>query len=145
MAMLNSLTEHFFTINQCYKFVTILEVLMDRMETKSIKLIFYFEFIIVNNPSDFQKSERPIARTAKKLNNTLQITAIRQIRTFKHLLSVSIVTMVGLVSLVQSCLSLTSCLITTFCCLFKSSCLSFSCTSIFEIKKCKSSQNKPIF
>ena len=40
--MLNSLTEHFFTINQCYKFITILEVLTDQTKTKSIKLKFFF-------------------------------------------------------------------------------------------------------
>ena len=44
---------------------------MDWTETKSIKLKFYFEFIIVNYLSDFQKSEQLIARTIRKLNQTL--------------------------------------------------------------------------
>ena len=44
---------------------------MDQTETKSIKLKFYLEFKIVNNLLDFQKSERLIARTDKKLNLTL--------------------------------------------------------------------------
>ena len=43
---------------------------MDWTETESIKLKFYLEFKIVSL-SDFQKSERLITRTAKKLNQTL--------------------------------------------------------------------------
>ena len=66
----NSLTEHFSpSINAM--FIIILEVLTDRTETKSIKLKFYLDSINVNNLSDFQKSERLIARTAKTLNQTL--------------------------------------------------------------------------
>ena len=52
-------------------FIIILEVLTDWTETKSIKIKSYLNFINVNNLSDFQKSERLIARTAKKLNQTL--------------------------------------------------------------------------
>ena len=52
-------------------FIIILEVLMDQTETKSIKLKFYLDFININNLSDFQKSERPITRTPRKLNHTL--------------------------------------------------------------------------
>ena len=66
----NFLTEHFSpSINAM--FIIILEVLMDQTETKSIKLKFYLDSINVNNLSDFQKSERLITRTAKKLNQTL--------------------------------------------------------------------------
>ena len=45
-------------------FITILEVLTDQAQTKIIKLKHYLAFII-NNLSDFQKSERPIARTSR--------------------------------------------------------------------------------
>ena len=68
--MLNSLTERFsLSINAM--FITILEVLMDRTETKSVKLKFYVDYINANNLSVFQKLEWPIARTTKKPNQTL--------------------------------------------------------------------------
>ena len=37
----HSLTEHFFTINQCYMFIAILEVLTDGTKTKVLILKFY--------------------------------------------------------------------------------------------------------
>ena len=60
-----------FTINQCYMFITILEVLTDRTETKSINLKILPHPVNTSGLSDFQKSERPIARTAKKPNQSL--------------------------------------------------------------------------
>ena len=70
MATLNSLTEHFLpSINAM--FITILEVLTDRTETKSIQLKFYLACINVNNLSDFHKSEQLITRTAKKLKSDI--------------------------------------------------------------------------
>ena len=51
-------------------FITILEVLMDWTQTKIRKHTCYPASINANNLSDFQKSERLIARTAKKLNQT---------------------------------------------------------------------------
>ena len=44
---------------------------MDRTQTKIIKHTYYLASINANNLSDFQKSERPITRTAKKPNQTL--------------------------------------------------------------------------
>ena len=44
---------------------------MDRTQTKIIKHTYCLASINANNLSDFQKSERLIARTAKKLNQTL--------------------------------------------------------------------------
>ena len=52
-------------------FITILEVLKDQTQTKIIKHTYYLASINANNLSDFQKSERLITRTAKKLNQTL--------------------------------------------------------------------------
>ena len=52
-------------------FITILEVLMDQTQTKIIKHTYCLASINTNNLSDFQKSERLITRTAKKLNQTL--------------------------------------------------------------------------
>ena len=67
----HSLTEHFFTINQCYMFIAILEVLTDWTETESINLKILPHPINTNNLSDLQKSEQLITRTAKKLNQSL--------------------------------------------------------------------------
>ena len=52
-------------------FITILEVLMDQTETKIIKHKCYLAFMKTNNLSDFQRSERLIARTAKELSQAL--------------------------------------------------------------------------
>ena len=52
-------------------FITILEVLTDRTQTKIIKHTYYLASINANNLSDFQKSGRPITRTTKKPNQTL--------------------------------------------------------------------------
>ena len=52
-------------------FITILEVLTDRTQTKIIKHTYYLASINANNLSDFQKSEQLITRTTKKPNQTL--------------------------------------------------------------------------
>ena len=46
-------------------FITILEVLMDQTRTKIMTLKCYLAFIKINNLSNFQKSERLIARTLR--------------------------------------------------------------------------------
>ena len=59
-----------FSVNKCYMFITILKVLTDQTQTKIIKHTHYIAFIN-NKLPNFQKSEQPIARTAKKTNQTL--------------------------------------------------------------------------
>ena len=49
-----------------YKFIQILEVLMDQTQTKTINLKHHLAFIKINNLSDFQKSKRPITRMSRK-------------------------------------------------------------------------------
>ena len=61
-------------------FITILEVLTDRTQTKIIKHTYYLASINANNLSDFQKSERPITTTAKKPNQTLLQLEKKQIK-----------------------------------------------------------------
>ena len=46
-------------------FITILEVLMDQTQTKIMTLKYYLTLIKVNNFSNFQKPERPIARMSR--------------------------------------------------------------------------------
>ena len=60
-----SQTEHPFSPSINAMFIAILEVLTDRTQTKIIKLKHPLAFIKTNNLSDFQKSERPIARTSR--------------------------------------------------------------------------------
>ena len=60
----NPLTERF-SVNKCYMFITILEVLTDQTQTKIMTLKYYLTLIKVNNFSNFQKPERPIARTSR--------------------------------------------------------------------------------
>ena len=60
----NSLTERY-SVNKCYMFITILEVLTDQTQTKIMTLKDYLAFIKINNLLNFQKSEQPIARMSR--------------------------------------------------------------------------------
>ena len=63
----NPLTEHY-SVNECYMFITILEVLMDQAQTKVMTLKYYLAFIKINNLSNLQKPERQIARISRNSN-----------------------------------------------------------------------------
>ena len=69
-------------------FITILEVLTDRTQTKIMTFKCYLAFIKKNNLSNFQKSERLIARTSRnstrhyfKFENKLNEIYFQKIRT----------------------------------------------------------------
>ena len=68
--------------------ITILEVLTDQTQTKIMTLKCYLAFIKINNFSNFQKSEQPIARTSSNstrhysnLKNKLNEIYFQNIRT----------------------------------------------------------------